>query len=295
MISLRGVSLVYPNGVRALDNVNLEIAKGDFVFLVGHSGTGKSSLLRLLYREAKSDGRRDHRRRHPRRPLAAQPHPGVAPPSRRRLPRLQAARRQDGLGERRLRDASHRRAHARRHAPGAARARSRRALAQEPHVPKRALRRRAAAHRDRPRARQQSEDPALRRADRESRPGQHHAKSRRCCCASISRERPSSSRLTTKPSSTACAAASSGWKTAASPPTRSEGTTILDSGKVKFFLGEVLRNFYAQRRDASDGDRDGRDHDRPARPLSLRARGARRARRQAARSDRGLRLSAPAT
>ncbi len=48
MISLRGVSLVYPNGVRALDNVSLEIAKGDFVFLVGHSGTGKSSLLRLL-------------------------------------------------------------------------------------------------------------------------------------------------------------------------------------------------------------------------------------------------------
>ncbi len=53
MISLRGVSLVYPNGVRALDHVSLDIAKGDFVFLVGHSGTGKSSLLRLLYREAK--------------------------------------------------------------------------------------------------------------------------------------------------------------------------------------------------------------------------------------------------
>jgi cell division transport system ATP-binding protein len=53
MISLRNVSLVYPNGVHALDNVNLEIAKGEFIFLVGHSGTGKSSLLRLLYREAK--------------------------------------------------------------------------------------------------------------------------------------------------------------------------------------------------------------------------------------------------
>jgi cell division transport system ATP-binding protein len=53
MISLRGVSLIYPNGVRALDHVTLEIGKGDFVFLVGHSGTGKSSLLRLLYREAK--------------------------------------------------------------------------------------------------------------------------------------------------------------------------------------------------------------------------------------------------
>ncbi|MBD5604484.1 MAG: ATP-binding cassette domain-containing protein, partial [Candidatus Eremiobacteraeota bacterium] len=51
MISLRGVSLVYPNGTRALDAIDLEIAKGSFVFLVGPSGTGKSSLLRLLYRE----------------------------------------------------------------------------------------------------------------------------------------------------------------------------------------------------------------------------------------------------
>jgi cell division transport system ATP-binding protein len=51
MISLHGVTLTYPNGVRALDDVDLEVAKGSFVFLVGHSGTGKSSLLKLLYRE----------------------------------------------------------------------------------------------------------------------------------------------------------------------------------------------------------------------------------------------------
>ena len=51
MIRLRGVSLVYPNGTRALDNIDLEIGKAEFVFLVGHSGTGKSSLLKLLYRE----------------------------------------------------------------------------------------------------------------------------------------------------------------------------------------------------------------------------------------------------
>jgi cell division transport system ATP-binding protein len=52
VIRLRGVSLVYPNGTRALDDIDLEIGKADFVFLVGHSGTGKSSLLKLLYREA---------------------------------------------------------------------------------------------------------------------------------------------------------------------------------------------------------------------------------------------------
>ena len=51
MISLRGVTLTYPNGVRTLNDVDLEVAKGSFVFLVGHSGTGKSSLLKLLYRE----------------------------------------------------------------------------------------------------------------------------------------------------------------------------------------------------------------------------------------------------
>jgi len=51
LIELRSVSLTYPNGVKALDEVDLKIEKGEFVFLVGHSGTGKSSLLRLLYRE----------------------------------------------------------------------------------------------------------------------------------------------------------------------------------------------------------------------------------------------------
>jgi cell division transport system ATP-binding protein len=51
MISVRGVTLTYANGVRALDDVDLEIAKGAFIFLVGDSGTGKSSLLKLLYRE----------------------------------------------------------------------------------------------------------------------------------------------------------------------------------------------------------------------------------------------------
>lgn len=51
MIEFCDVSLVYPNGVHALSDVNLRVARGDFVFLVGASGSGKSSLLKLIYRE----------------------------------------------------------------------------------------------------------------------------------------------------------------------------------------------------------------------------------------------------
>nr|MCU0281619.1 cell division ATP-binding protein FtsE [Acidimicrobiia bacterium] len=41
MIRLQDVSKVYDGGVVAAQNVNLEIAKGEFVFLVGPSGSGK--------------------------------------------------------------------------------------------------------------------------------------------------------------------------------------------------------------------------------------------------------------
>jgi len=51
MILLRDVTKVYPNGICALQDVNLEIASGEFVFLVGSSGAGKSTLIRLLIRE----------------------------------------------------------------------------------------------------------------------------------------------------------------------------------------------------------------------------------------------------
>ncbi|MBO4364299.1 MAG: ATP-binding cassette domain-containing protein [Clostridia bacterium] len=50
-IVFRNITKDYPNGVRALDNVSFRVAPGEFAFLMGHSGSGKSSLIRLLMME----------------------------------------------------------------------------------------------------------------------------------------------------------------------------------------------------------------------------------------------------
>ncbi|TFZ40383.1 cell division ATP-binding protein FtsE [Soehngenia longivitae] len=51
MIRFVNVSKEYKNGVIALYDINIEINKGEFVFLVGSSGAGKSTLIKLLLKE----------------------------------------------------------------------------------------------------------------------------------------------------------------------------------------------------------------------------------------------------
>ena len=51
MIKLDNVSLVFQGGSVALSNVSTQISEGEFAYIIGHSGSGKSSLLKLLYKE----------------------------------------------------------------------------------------------------------------------------------------------------------------------------------------------------------------------------------------------------
>ncbi len=58
MIELFNVTKQYKNGTAALSNINIQIKKGDFVFLVGPSGAGKSTFIKLLLKEIEpSEGR----------------------------------------------------------------------------------------------------------------------------------------------------------------------------------------------------------------------------------------------
>lgn len=51
MIKLEGVSKSYGNGAPALNNIDIDIEDGEFVFVVGASGSGKSTFIKLLLKE----------------------------------------------------------------------------------------------------------------------------------------------------------------------------------------------------------------------------------------------------
>ncbi|NIR50766.1 cell division ATP-binding protein FtsE [candidate division KSB1 bacterium] len=50
MIKIHNVKMTYPNG-DGLDHINLEVRNGEFVYLVGPTGAGKSSVLKIIYME----------------------------------------------------------------------------------------------------------------------------------------------------------------------------------------------------------------------------------------------------
>lgn len=51
MIEFKGVHMAYGNGTKALNDINLKINKGEFVFIIGPSGAGKSTFIKLIMRE----------------------------------------------------------------------------------------------------------------------------------------------------------------------------------------------------------------------------------------------------
>lgn len=53
MIEMQDVYKTYPNGIVALNGVNVRIKQGEFVYVVGPSGAGKSTLVKMIYREEK--------------------------------------------------------------------------------------------------------------------------------------------------------------------------------------------------------------------------------------------------
>ncbi|TYS60010.1 cell division ATP-binding protein FtsE [Sutcliffiella horikoshii] len=53
MIEMQDVFKKYPNGVQAVDGININIKAGEFVYVVGPSGAGKSTFIKMMYREEK--------------------------------------------------------------------------------------------------------------------------------------------------------------------------------------------------------------------------------------------------
>ena len=54
MIEMKNVYKKYPNGVVAVNGLNIKINQGEFVYIVGPSGAGKSTFIKMMYREEKA-------------------------------------------------------------------------------------------------------------------------------------------------------------------------------------------------------------------------------------------------
>lgn len=54
MIKLENVTKTYKTGVRAVNNMSVDIGPGEFVYVIGPTGAGKSTFIKLLYREEKA-------------------------------------------------------------------------------------------------------------------------------------------------------------------------------------------------------------------------------------------------
>ena len=55
LIRMKNVKKTYKNGTTALYDLTLNIQKGEFVFIIGHTGCGKSTLVKMIYREERPD------------------------------------------------------------------------------------------------------------------------------------------------------------------------------------------------------------------------------------------------
>lgn len=54
MVKCNHLTMVYPNGNKAIDDISFQIRRGEFVFIVGTSGSGKSTLIKLMLKELKA-------------------------------------------------------------------------------------------------------------------------------------------------------------------------------------------------------------------------------------------------
>ncbi len=50
---MKDVHKTYPNGVKAINGINVKIHQGEFAYIVGPSGAGKSTFIKMMYREEK--------------------------------------------------------------------------------------------------------------------------------------------------------------------------------------------------------------------------------------------------